>query len=378
MADQIASSALEYFVLTGISFGICLALVVLSEHFPRLAGRVTDLAAVQAAHSDPTPRVAGIAVFCALAASIAFAPSALVKHYAFFIAATSLLFTAGLLEDVGFLIQPRVRLLAAVVSSLLIIFGLDMWLIRSGFSWFDPYMAYWPIGIAVTVFVTTGVANGFNLIDGVNGLAAFTAMACAVSLAFIANEAGYSAMVKINLMLACSVLGFALLNVPYGKIFLGDAGAYTLGFLLSWFSVSMLVRFPEISPWAVLLTVFLPVADTCLAIYRRVRRRSIAFLPDRLHVHQLVMRALEIVALGRGRRHLANPLTTLILAPLIIAPPLTGIWLWNDNQGAGLAVLVYAVGFFGCYVLAFPLLRVLPRKRNEQNEPKDSLTSSIT
>jgi hypothetical protein len=74
------------------------------------------------------------------------------------------------------------------------------------------------------------------------------------------------------------------------------------------------------------------------------------------------MRALEILVLGRGRRHLANPLTTVVLSPFIIMPALTGVWLWNDDGAAGLAVLVYAVAFFGSYVLAFPLLRRLPRR----------------
>ena len=349
--------------VAGISLVLCLGLVMAAQWFPRLAGRPADLMAVQAAHSRATPRVAGLAVFGALVFSILFVPEPYANRYALFLSATSVLFLVGLLEDLGFEIQPKVRLLAAIASSLMVILFLDIWLVRSGMAWFDPYMAYWPVGVALTVFVTVGVANGFNLIDGVNGLAAVAAMVCAVALALIANQAGYTAMVKFNLMLAFAVFGFALVNFPLGKIFLGDAGAYTLGFVLSWFGVSILWHFPEVSPWAILLTVFWPVADTSLAIYRRVRRRSIAFLPDRLHVHQLVMRALEIYALGRGRRELANPLTTVILAPFVIAPPLTGAWLWNDNQAAGIVLLLYAVGFFGCYVLAFPVLRRLPRCR---------------
>ena len=349
--------------VAGISLVLCLGLVMAAQWFPRLAGRPADLMAVQAAHSRATPRVAGLAVFGALVFSILFVPEPYANRYALFLSATSVLFLVGLLEDLGFEIQPKVRLLAAIASSLMVILFLDIWLVRSGMAWFDPYMAYWPVGVALTVFVTVGVANGFNLIDGVNGLAAVAAMACAVALALIANQAGYTAMVKFNLMLAFAVFGFALVNFPLGKIFLGDAGAYTLGFVLSWFGVSILWHFPDVSPWAILLTVFWPVADTSLAIYRRVRRRSIAFLPDRLHVHQLVMRALEIYALGRGRRELANPLTTVILAPFVIAPPLTGAWLWNENEVAGIVLLLYAVGFFACYVMAFPVLRRLPRCR---------------
>ena len=349
-------------VLSGLSFCFCVMLIGLSGRYPRLAGATSNLSAVQASHIRSTPRVAGVAIFAALAVSITFAPEAFVQRYAIFMAATSLIFIPGLLEDLGFGVSPRLRLLAAVFASLAVSLLLEIWLPRSGIALLDPFLSYPLVGIPLTVFLITGVTNGFNLIDGVNGLAAIAAIICSLALALIAQQVGYLAMVKFNLMLTAAILGFALLNYPWGKIFLGDAGAYTIGFVLSWFGVSILARYPDVSPWAILLTVFWPVADTLLAIYRRGLRRSSAVLPDRLHVHQLVMRALEIHVLGRGKRHIANPLTTLVLAPFVMVPPITAVIVWNEPGAALVFVCLYSIVFIACYILAFPVLRCLPRR----------------
>lgn len=84
--------------------------------------------------------------------------------------------------------------------------------------------------------------------------------------------------------------------------------------------------------------------------------------PDRVHVHQLVMRALEIYILGRGYRNIANPLSTLLLAPFVMAPPIEGVMFWNQTTLALQSVLCFAGLFFGSYSLAFPVLRLLNRR----------------
>jgi UDP-N-acetylmuramyl pentapeptide phosphotransferase/UDP-N-acetylglucosamine-1-phosphate transferase len=213
-------------------------------------------------------------------------------------------------------------------------------------------MGAWWLGVPMTLLITAGVANGFNLIDGVNGLAGLTAIAALLALGQIASAGGYDTMLHLSSMVAACVLGFWVVNYPLGLVFLGDAGAYTLGFVISWFGVAVLLNVPEASPWAILLTVYWPVADTLLAIYRRARRRGDVSAPDRLHVHQMVMRALEICVLGRNQRRLANPLSTLVLSPFVSMPPIIGVLLWNQNMWAFYAVLVFAVLFFCSYALA--------------------------
>ena len=345
------------YALAAIAFGLCFAIVLLKSSFPRLSGRAGDLRAVQSMHKRLTPRVGGLGIFGTLGVSVIFAPVSISGAYADFILATSLLFLVGLSEDLGFHVSPRWRLMAAAGASLLAIWLLGVWMPRTGIPGLDAVVDHWLVGIPLTLLVTAGISNGFNLIDGVNGLASVTAIVAAVALSQIAALAGYTTMVHLAMMLAAGIFGFFLLNYPFGLIFLGDAGAYTLGFVLSWFGIAVLINAPEASPWAILLVLFWPVADTMLAIYRRSRRNADVSAPDRLHVHQMVMRALEICILGRNRRQIANPLTTLVLLPFVIAPPIAGVLLWNQNQNAFLAVVVFGVLFFASYAAAPGLIR---------------------
>ncbi|PZX38327.1 UDP-N-acetylmuramyl pentapeptide phosphotransferase/UDP-N-acetylglucosamine-1-phosphate transferase [Roseinatronobacter thiooxidans] len=348
---------LNFLLLFVLSLTLSGALVILSCRIPRLNGRSQNLTSVQSMHTRLTPRVGGIAIFSALCLSVVFAPVSVSESYTKFILATALLFFVGLLEDLGFDVSPRKRLLAAVGASLLVIALLGVWLPRTHIPVLDALMPYWFVGIPLTLLITAGIANGFNLIDGVNGLASMTAISAAVAMSLIAHQAGYTDMVHLALMLAVSVFGFFVVNYPFGRIFLGDAGAYTLGFVLSWFAIAILLNAPEASAWALLLVLFWPVADTLLAIYRRSRRKTAAMAPDRLHVHQMVMRALEICILGRRNRRIANPLTTLVLAPFVIAPPLVGIIFWDQTTIAFTAVIAFGILFFTSYAIAPLLIR---------------------
>jgi len=355
-----------------IAVAVSVMIVVLARYIPLLSGGQRSLGAVQAMHTKPTPRLGGLAIFAALFASLPLAPPTITDRYTLFVAAASLLFIVGLAEDLGLGVSPRKRLMAASISSVLVMSLLDVWLPRADIPLLDDWMDHWAVAVPVTLLVTVGVANGFNLIDGVNGLAALTAIVAAVALALIADAAGYTVMVHLSMMLAAAVFGFMVLNYPFGFIFLGDAGAYTLGFVLSWFAIATLNNVPQASAWAMLLVVFWPVADTVLAIWRRSRNRRPAMAPDRLHFHQLVMRALEIHFLGRGRRQIANPLTTLILSPLVAVPPMVGVLFWDQPIMAFLSVLFFAALFGVTYNMAKPALETLSRTGRAAKAWKES------
>lgn len=308
-------------------------------------------------HTRATPRVGSIAIFGALGLFFIFGLGPILGTYPAFVLVISLLFFVGLAEDLGFRISPQLRMLAAISSSLLTIWLFGVWLPRTGIPVLDPLVEYWAVGIPLTILVTVGISNGFNLIDGVNGLASLTAIVAALALSEIAEISGYSTIAHLPIFLAAAVFGFFLVNYPLGLIFLGDAGAYIIGFVLSWFGIAVLVNAPDVSPWAILLTFFWPAADTSLAVYRRLRRNANVSAPDRLHIHQIMMRALEICVLGRKCRQISNPLTTLVLAPFVIAPPIAGVLLWNQNWNAFLTVLAFCLLLFLGYAAAPSLIR---------------------
>ena len=151
-------------------------------------------------------------------------------------------------------------------------------------------------------------------------------------------------------------------------------GAYAIGHLLVWMSVSILWNAPNVNPFAMLLIFFGPVADTLLAIIRRLSLGKPIAQPDRLHFHQLVMRGVEIMLLGRKKRRIANPLATLFTLPFILAPMIAGVLLALDRSNAAIACAAFAAIFITTYKIGMWLAPKLRRPAC----PKGARTAKIT
>jgi UDP-N-acetylmuramyl pentapeptide phosphotransferase/UDP-N-acetylglucosamine-1-phosphate transferase len=88
-----------------------------------------------------------------------------------------------------------------------------------------------------------------------------------------------------------AILGFFVWNYPRGLIFLGDGGAYLIGFWIAALSVLLIVRHPSISPWFALLINAYPILETLFTIYRRkIHQGKNPGLPDGIHFHTLIYR----------------------------------------------------------------------------------------
>ena len=312
--------------------------------------RRNDTSAVQASHLNPTARLGGLALFIALIVAAALSHSA--DNWTTFVlllVSAMPVFVIGLAEDLGYLASPRRRLLAATVSGAMFIALMGQWVLHTGIPGLDIALHWSPFAVAFSLFLAVGISHAFNLIDGLNGLAGFTALAAALALATIAHQSGLTEHRDILFTIAAAVLGFLIFNFPFGKIFLGDAGAYVIGHLLFWMSVSILWNAPDVSPFALLLIFFWPIADTLLAITRRLSLGKPIAQPDRLHFHQLVMRGVEIVLLGRKKRRIANPLATLFTLPFVFAPMIAGVMFALDNVAAAIAYGLFAVVFITTY-----------------------------
>jgi UDP-N-acetylmuramyl pentapeptide phosphotransferase/UDP-N-acetylglucosamine-1-phosphate transferase len=346
-----------FFVTFLCSALACAILIATKKHHMR--ARRGDIEAVQSAHAAPTPRIGGVAIVFGLVVSVFVSPETVQSIYLLFILSLAPVFLAGLAEDLGYRLSSRLRLIAAALSSLQAISLLGVWVTHVDILGLDWLLGFTPVAIIFTMFATAGVCSAFNLIDGLNGLSSGTGIVTAMGLAGIAYITGQQQLVLMNLMLIASLLGFLLFNFPWGKIFLGDAGAYSLGHTLAWFSVILMFKEAELTPWAIVLVFFWPLADTLFAMYRRHRSGHPTDQPDRLHFHQLVMRFLEIRFLGRGRRQVANPLATLVMLSFVIVPVIFGVLLWDKPFLAFTAVVVFSVVFVGSFLLGISLLTSL-------------------
>jgi len=258
-------------------------------------------------------------------------------------------FVAGLLEDITKDIGSGKRLLAAFISA-----AIAWWLLggvtRVGFAGADWLLSYWPVSLVFTMVAVGGCTHALNIIDGMNGLAGMVAILMALSLALVAFQVQDIPISLIAVALASAVLGFLVWNFPFGRVFLGDGGAYFVGFILAELAVQLVVRNPGVSPFYALAVVFYPVFETLFSIWRRRFKRGVPMdQPDALHLHQLVFRRLVRATFSRDRRHAVPALCNALASPylwvltLIVLVPAT-IW-WGDPwmlcAGMGLFSAVY-------------------------------------
>ena len=365
----------SYATLFLVTFILCFV-VILSSGYGFSRRSAIDETAVQSAHSGFVPRVGGLAIYISILVlipllSFGFIPLSVVfdldaKKLTFLILSASPVFFIGLAEDLGYNKSPKVRLVASSVSSLVAILLLRVWLDGLGIPGVDKLLMFSPFGILFTIFATVGVVNAFNLIDGLNGLSGYVAVSVALSLSIIAFNAGNTPISIFLVLFVAAVLGFMVLNFPMGKIFLGDGGAYALGHLLVWSSIILVHSATEVSPFAILLVFFWPVADTGLAIWRRWMLGNPTDRPDRLHFHQLAMRFLEIRFFGRDKREVANPVATFILTPLISAPQILGVLFWDNFEATVWSSVALGILFLSTYLVGIVVAK-RGRGKNVQN-----------
>lgn len=320
-------------------------LIVASERWHGVFTGDSDLKKPQAMHSRAAPRVGGLAVVAgSLAGMLVLGPSNMTLTWLWpvlFIAAMPV-FVAGLLEDITKDVGSGKRLMAAFISA-----AIAWWFLggvsRVGIAWADWLLSFWPISLIFTMVAVGGCTHALNIVDGMNGLAGMIATLMALSLALVALQVQDIPIFLIAAALASATLGFLVWNFPFGRVFLGDGGAYFLGFMLAELAVQLVVRNPSVSPFYALAVLFYPVFETLFSIWRRRFKRGVPVdQPDALHLHQLVFRRLVRVTFSRDRRHAVPALCNAMTSPYLWVLALIGLvpaTIWWDNAWALCATL---------------------------------------
>jgi UDP-N-acetylmuramyl pentapeptide phosphotransferase/UDP-N-acetylglucosamine-1-phosphate transferase len=336
-----------------LAFGVSLTLTLLLVHgSKRHAHRFFDhdLSGPQKLHSTPVPRVGGIGIFIGVLAGavlLRWHDRELGDFALLLVACGVPAFASGLTEDITKTQSPRRRLFFIAVSAALAVFAVQAVIERTAIPGLDWVVSF-PIGAAaVTVFVVAGVANSLNIIDGLNGLASMCSVLILVSIGYVAFQVGDLTVVWLAVAGVGAVFGFFVWNYPLGLIFLGDGGAYFVGFYISELAILLLHRNPAVSPMFPLLVCIYPVFETVFSMYRRVMLRGqSAGAPDGIHLHSLIYRRMMRWAVGKqSQRSLTrrNSMTSPYLWMLCMMSVVPAMLFWDDT--GVLAGLIFLFGF---------------------------------
>lgn len=278
-------------------------------------------------------------------------------------------FGAGLIEDLTKKVSPGLRLVATAVSALLAVGLLGTVLERTDIPGFDLLMALPLFAAVATVFAVAGVANAVNIIDGFNGLASMCVVLMLAVFAILAYVVGDRQIMLLAVVIGCAVMGFFVWNYPRGLIFLGDGGAYFLGFAVAEVGLLLVTRHQQVSPLVALTVCIYPVFETVFSIYRRRFLRAVPpGLPDGIHLHSLIYRRLVRWAAGpRDSRSMTarNSAVAPYLWTLCLGSLAPALLFWDDSALLGLSMAIFALTYWALYwrIVRFRTPRFLRGRR---------------
>ena len=239
-------------------------------------------------HTEPIPRLGGLAIFAGFILSIAIT---LTLNNGFdmnvigLILGSLVIVGTGIVDDIKG-VRAGVKLLLQVIAALIVIIGgVQIEWITNPFS--SGRVIYLDLfAVPVTLFWIVGVTNAINFIDGLDGLAAGVSSIAALSLLFISLFTGQAGSVILTAALAGSALGFLPFNFNPAKIIMGDTGSTFLGFSLGVISIiGLLKSYAAIAILVPILVLGVPIFDTVFAILRRLRSGRSIMEADRGHLH---------------------------------------------------------------------------------------------
>ncbi len=306
---------------------------------------------VQKFHTAPTPRIGGVAI--AIGVIIGYAassrdPAAAEKRaiLAGIILAGIPAFVFGLLEDLTKNVSVRARLMATMASGVLGWGVTGVSITHVAVPGLDWLLGFTLISVLFTAFAIGGIANAINIIDGFNGLATGCVLIMLAAFGLIARQVLDIPLAFACLVIAGAVLGFFIVNWPSGKIFLGDGGAYFVGFALAWIGALLPHRNPSVSPWASVLICAYPILEVVFSYIRKTKRIGHhPGQPDRVHLHMLIYRRVSKRLFINQAPHIQNAFTSPFIWLYAAFPAFTAVGCFSSG------LVCFMV--FGCSALVY-------------------------
>lgn len=324
-----------------------------------LRGWVAAPSSARHLHTVPIPRLGGVAIFLAFSVGVGLLVAASIlfklpfdlspRTILYLLLPGTLVFFLGLYDDI-YSTNPYVKFAVQSVAATLLFFG--------GFRVFQLPLLFsthdlgW-LGLPLTIFWVLWITNAFNLLDGLDGLAAGSALFSTLALFVVSLIANNHMVSLFTLGLAGTILGFLRFNFNPATIFLGDCGSLFLGFMLSALALVGVQKAPTLVAVGIPVVSFgLPILDTTLSVLRRFLNGQPLFAADRKHIHHKLL-----------ERGLSQRQVVIILYGVSAVFGLFSLFLLYPEGGTvGIVLFVLGVGIWvGVQHLGYPEFAELGR-----------------
>ena len=252
-----------------------------------------DIPDARKEHKVPVPTFGGIAIFLGtISALVLWVPVGSETHVIAFFFSIIALFCMGIFDDLKDLSAKYKFIVEIAIASLIAVAGIRITSFNGLFGIHElPLTAQYTF----TVLAIVGITNAFNLIDGIDGLAGGLGFMSLMTLGIFLTLSGENALGMIAFAMGGALLAFLYFNFNPAKIFMGDTGSLTLGFVISVLCIRLMQAnigstHPVLgnSPIFTLGIVLIPVFDTLRVFTLRIWSGKSPFSPDKTHIHHLL------------------------------------------------------------------------------------------
>jgi UDP-GlcNAc:undecaprenyl-phosphate GlcNAc-1-phosphate transferase len=312
------------FIFSGV-FTFILSLIIINKRYGLDYGVDEKSHAI---HTHEVSRMGGVAVFTSILLSSLLFENTFIPV----VISTFAIFTFGLLEDKYHIdITYFKKIIFLSMSAFALLYLTNEYAYNGGFIFLSASNSFEKILAILIAFIgLVGFASAINFIDGLNGYAVGTSTITLSFFSYIFYSNGLIEAFNISLIFIGSMIGFLILNFPNGKIFLGDMGAHFIGFILAYLSL-YLSNHTGISLWYPLTVLSIPVIETVLTLFRRIKRKRIEDISfsesENGHLHHLLFDYINKKTKGRN----INAITSSIILFWHFTLNSTGFIFQKDN-----------------------------------------------
>lgn len=329
--------------------------------------KLVDLPNDRKIHVTPIPSLGGVGIFggfalgCLICTSFSFTP-----EFQFFMAAALVVFFFGLKDDI-LIISPLKKLCGQFMAAFLIVYkgGLRF---TDFYGVFDLNISNPVYGFILTFFTVIVIMNAFNLIDGIDGLAASLGLMVSVFLGIYFLKTGFISYAVLSFSLTGSLAAFLFFNLHPAKIFMGDVGSQLIGLVCSILVVKFIIVAPSNPVWSISISpalgisiLIIPLLDTLRVFIIRIGNKKSPFVADRIHIHHIL--------LDKGLSH--RDITFLLLGFNIL---IVGLVYMSRSLGNGWLIFFMSLCYFG----SVKILYLLPLQRKTRSASEIALYSDLT
>ena len=313
--------------------------------------KVFDNGGDRASHEGSTPFFGGIAIFTGVICSLLFWAD--IEDIQYILVSILIVFIVGLIDDLRQITAFK-KLIGQIIATLILIFFGDLQ-IDSMHGVLGVYdLPIW-ISTLFTIFVVIVITNGFNLIDGVDGLAGGVGVIATSCFGFVSVMIGQNDMALIAFTLSGALIGFLKYNYYPARIFMGDTGSLVVGMILSVLAINTIkfglitedFKLPHKGPLLAIVILAIPLFDSLRVFIVRTSKGVGPFSPGRDHIHH------ALLDLGFGHKRTA--LILYFISTLLI---FGSYFLLELNVNLSIAILA----LFSYFILLIPFYILRKRK----------------